>query len=106
LIKFYAPWCGHCKTLAPIFEEVATRLKDKVNVAKVDVTGSRDIGSQFEIKGFPTVKFLSKGKVYDFKGRRTVGDLVNFAVRVLRLCISIQITLVLSKFLFCLCLYL
>jgi protein disulfide-isomerase-like protein len=79
LIKFYAPWCGHCKTLAPIYEEVAKQLKGEVNVAKVDVTESRDLGNRFEIKGFPTVKFLSKGNVYTFKGRRSTEELVEFA---------------------------
>ena len=80
MLKFYAPWCGHCKTLAPIYEEVATKLKGRVNVAKIDVTGSRDLGSRFDIKGFPTLKFLSKGSVYDYKGRRSAEDISNFAV--------------------------
>jgi thioredoxin-like negative regulator of GroEL len=63
-----------------VFEEVATKLKGRVNVAKVDVTANRDLGTQFEIKGFPTIKFLSKGNVYDFRGRRSAADLVAFAV--------------------------
>ena len=54
-IKFYAPWCGHCKRLAPTWEEVATELKGEVNVAKVDVTQNRALGKQYGIKGFPTL---------------------------------------------------
>ena len=50
-----------------------------VNVAKVDVTQSRDLGTRFEIQGFPTLKLVSKGKVYTFKGRRSKEDLVEFA---------------------------
>ncbi len=62
-----------------MYEEVAEVLKGEINVAKVDVTGSRDLGTRFEIKGFPTIKLLSKGKVYTFKGKRTVDDLVEFS---------------------------
>lgn len=79
LVKFYAPWCGHCKKLNPVYEQVAEALKGEINVAKVDVTANREIGTRFEIKGFPTIKLLRKGKVYTFKGRRTVDDLVEFA---------------------------
>jgi len=79
LVKFYAPWCGHCKTLAPTFDKVAEELKGVVNVAKVDVTENRDLGTRFDIKGFPTVKLLSKGKVYTFKGRRSAEELIQFA---------------------------
>eukprot|EP01038_Epipyxis_sp_PR26KG_P013201 gene13201-17689_t len=78
LVKFYAPWCGHCKTLAPVFEKVATELKGEINVAKIDVTANRDLGTRFEIKGFPTVKFFSKGKVYTFKGRRSEEEFIQF----------------------------
>ena len=57
-IKFYAPWCGHCKKLAPTWEEVATELKGKVNIAKVDVTTNKELGNQFDIKSFPTLLFF------------------------------------------------
>ena len=50
-----------------------------MNVAKVDVTQNRELGTRFEIKGFPTIKLISKGKVYTYKGRRTVEDLAEFA---------------------------
>lgn len=79
LIKFYAPWCKHCKTLEPIFDEVAEKLKGEINVAKVDVTANRALGSRFDIKGFPTVKFLKQGKVYTFRSKRNTDSLVEFA---------------------------
>mmetsp|Transcript_11546 Transcript_11546/g.11192 ORF Transcript_11546/g.11192 Transcript_11546/m.11192 type:complete len:142 (+) Transcript_11546:85-510(+) len=78
-VKFYAPWCGHCKTLAPILEEVALELKGIVNIAKVDVMESRDLGTRFDIKGFPTLKMFSRGQIYTYKGRRNVEDLIAFA---------------------------
>jgi protein disulfide-isomerase-like protein len=55
LVEFYAPWCGHCKRLQPIWEELATDAKGQFSVGKVDVTENRDLGTRFEIKGFPTV---------------------------------------------------
>ena len=58
---------------------MANDLKNVVNVAKVDVPMHRDLGTRFEIKGFPTVLMLSKGKVYKFKGRRSQEELVEFA---------------------------
>lgn len=79
-VKFYAPWCGHCKTLAPVWDDLAEQLDGEyTNVAKVDVTQSRDIGSRFDIKGFPTLLYLSKGNVYKYKGKRGITELVAFA---------------------------
>jgi thioredoxin domain-containing protein 5 len=70
LVEFYAPWCGHCKKLHPVWEELATDLKGVVNVAKVDVTAHPSLGSRFDIKGFPTVKFFHHGEVFDYSGSR------------------------------------
>eukprot|EP00742_Colponemidia_sp_Colp-10_P004521 GILJ01004826.1.p1 GENE.GILJ01004826.1~~GILJ01004826.1.p1 ORF type:complete len:239 (+),score=20.50 GILJ01004826.1:33-719(+) len=79
LIEFYAPWCGHCQRLAPIYDEVGRVLKGEVNVAKVDVTSSPLAGDRFSIKSFPTIKFLRKGSVYDYNGPRTKDSLIQFA---------------------------
>ncbi|CAK4083638.1 unnamed protein product [Aphanomyces euteiches] len=79
LVEFYAPWCGHCKNLAPIFEEVADELKGTLNVAKVDVTTNTQLGERFEIKGFPTILFFHKGSMYEYDSTRTKEALVEYA---------------------------
>lgn len=81
LLEFYAPWCGHCKALAPKYEELAGLYKnfaDKVVVAKVDATAN-DVPD--EIQGFPTIKLFKggeKGEPIEYSGSRTVEDLANF----------------------------
>jgi protein disulfide-isomerase A1 len=62
LVKFYAPWCGHCKTLAPHFDAAAERLANNPNIllAKVDSTDNEV--PDVDIQGFPTVKFFRKDK--------------------------------------------
>ncbi|KAI5797921.1 protein disulfide-isomerase [Peziza echinospora] len=84
LLEFYAPWCGHCKNLAPKYEELAAlyfnnpEYAGKVIVAKVDATAN-DVPD--EIQGFPTIKLFkagSKGTPVDYQGSRTVEDLANF----------------------------
>jgi len=66
LVEFYAPWCGHCKKLQPIWDEVSTELKGRVNVAKVDVPANAQLGKRFSIKGFPTIKLFSQGTMYSW----------------------------------------
>mmetsp|Transcript_17721 Transcript_17721/g.12648 ORF Transcript_17721/g.12648 Transcript_17721/m.12648 type:complete len:123 (+) Transcript_17721:98-466(+) len=62
LVEFYAPWCGHCKKLAPVWEELAESLKDVPNlvIAKFDATANEVDG--LEIRGYPTLKFYPMGK--------------------------------------------
>ena len=78
IVEFYAPWCGHCKKLQPVWEELATQLKGVANVGKVDVTGNRALGDRFDIKGFPTIKFFRNGQTYDYRGARSVESFINF----------------------------
>lgn len=60
LVEFYAPWCGHCKKLAPIWDQLAEELKDvpHLTIAKMDATANEVEG--VDIKGYPTLKWYPK----------------------------------------------
>uniref|UniRef100_A0A8C6U5L7 protein disulfide-isomerase n=1 Tax=Neogobius melanostomus TaxID=47308 RepID=A0A8C6U5L7_9GOBI len=62
LVKFYAPWCGHCKKLAPDFEKAATKLKGTVQLAKVDCTVNTETCSRFGVTGYPALKIFRNGR--------------------------------------------
>jgi protein disulfide-isomerase A6 len=82
LVEFYAPWCGHCKSLAPKYEKVAAAFAREPNVvvAKVDADKHKDLGGRFEVTGFPTIKFFPKGNKAGepYNGGREEQDFVNF----------------------------
>jgi len=80
MIKFYAPWCGHCKRLAPTWEKLATELKGKVNVGKVDASIYRALGARYDVKGFPTLFHISDGKVRRYSGSRGLTQMQDFAL--------------------------
>lgn len=85
LVEFFAPWCGHCKNLAPVYEELASSLefaKDKVSIAKVDADAEKALGKRFGVQGFPTLKwFDGKSEVpEDYNGGRNLEDLQEFIV--------------------------
>jgi len=80
-IKFYAPWCGHCKKLAPTWDELAAKMgtDGKATIAKVDCTKSQSLCQEHGIKGYPTLAYFRKGeKVEAYRGGRTMKDLSDF----------------------------
>ncbi|XP_003967256.1 protein disulfide-isomerase A3 [Takifugu rubripes] len=79
LVEFFAPWCGHCKRLAPEYEKAATALKGVVPLAKVDCTSNSNICSKYQVSGYPTLKVFRDGEesgAYD--GPRTSDGIVSY----------------------------
>ncbi|KAB7501103.1 Protein disulfide-isomerase A6 [Armadillidium nasatum] len=80
LVEFFAPWCGHCKNLAPHWQKAATELKGKVKLGALDATVNTIKASQYEVRGYPTIKFFHKGEVQEYDGGRTSDDIVRWAL--------------------------
>jgi len=80
-VEFFAPWCGHCKSLAPEYEIVGEAFeKEPVVIAKVDADQHKSLGGRFEVHGFPTLKYFPKGSTTPeaYEGGRTADDIVKW----------------------------
>ncbi|XP_057474660.1 LOW QUALITY PROTEIN: protein disulfide isomerase-like 1-4 [Actinidia eriantha] len=79
MVEFYAPWCGHCQSLAPEYAAAATELKgEAVALAKVDATEERELAEEYEVQGFPTVYFFVDGEHKPYTGQRTKEAIVTW----------------------------
>ncbi|KAL3892313.1 hypothetical protein ACJMK2_004529 [Sinanodonta woodiana] len=82
LVEFYAPWCGHCQSLAPEWKKAATALKGVVKVAAVDATAHQSLGSRYGVQGYPTIKIFgaNKNSPQDYQGPRQASGIVDSAL--------------------------
>jgi len=81
-VKFYAPWCGHCKSMIPAYEETAEAFakESDVVIADLDADQYKDLAGKYGVSGFPTLKFFKKGSTTpeDYSGGREAADIIEF----------------------------
>jgi thioredoxin 1 len=65
LVDFWAPWCGPCKAIAPILEEIADELAGKLRVGKVNVDDNQDLAAEYQVRAIPTMLLFKNGAVVE-----------------------------------------
>lgn len=86
MIEFFAPWCGHCQALKPVYEKTAKAFKGIVRFGAVDVDTHKEFGGQYGIKGFPTLKFFgeNKNKPIDYQDGRDETSISKFVLKTIK----------------------
>ena len=85
MVDFYASWCGPCKAMAPIVEELAKEMKDKIKIAKVSIETEEDLASEYGVMSIPTFIFFKNGKIADqASGMMVKNKLVEIIKKVLK----------------------
>ncbi|MCL6229046.1 thioredoxin [Bartonella bilalgolemii] len=79
VIDFWAEWCGPCKSIAPILDEIATEMQNQIKVAKINIDENPELATQYGIRSIPTLLMFKNGKVLSNKvGAASKGHLVEW----------------------------
>lgn len=90
LVKFYAPWCGHCKAMASDFEAAADDLSGKIALGDVDATVEGELAKKYGVNGYPSLKYFNKGKQSDYEGGRKKQDILDWAEEITSAAVSTE----------------
>jgi len=71
MVEFYAPWCPHCKKMAPDFEKCADKFKGRAGFGAVDGTEEEQLSRVFKVRGYPTLKWFVRSRPFEYEGPRT-----------------------------------
>lgn len=78
-IKFYAPWCGHCKAMAPNWIQLGKEMEGKLNIGEVNCDTEPRLCKDVKVRGFPTILFFRGGERVEYDGLRGLGDFISYA---------------------------
>ena len=79
VVDFWAEWCGPCKQIGPILEDISDEYKEKITIGKLDVDENPEIASKYQIRGIPTMMLFNNGTLIDTKvGMSSKSDLIQW----------------------------
>lgn len=84
LIDFYADWCGPCKMMSPIIDEIAEEVGNKIKVGKINVDENQELAMEYEVMSIPTIIILQNGEVKNsFVGAREKEEIISYLEKII-----------------------